>query len=137
MNANNNNHTNGTKASDLSFDEAPASFNTRYITPDGFTCQLTLRAESGKELLERANNALTYLREQGMIPFYGYSRENGYHESQHQDNVTENHSNDEPAFCTLHQCDMKQWRKGEKVWWSHKASDGSWCNGKAKNGNKE
>jgi hypothetical protein len=136
MNANNNNHNNGTKASDLSFDEAPASFNTRYITPDGFTCQLTLRAESGKELLERANSALTYLREQGMIPSYGYSRENGYHESQHQENVTENHSEDNPAFCSIHNKDMQRWEKNGKVWFSHKTAEG-WCSGRAKNGSKE
>ena len=41
------------------FTESPASWNTRYITPDGFTCQLTLRAETGKELLERANSAIS------------------------------------------------------------------------------
>ena len=34
------------------FTESPASWNTRYVTNDGFTCQLTLRAESGKDLLQ-------------------------------------------------------------------------------------
>ena len=38
--------------------EAPASWNTRYITPDGFVCQITLRGENGKDLLEKANAAL-------------------------------------------------------------------------------
>jgi hypothetical protein len=28
--------------------ESPASWNCGYITPDGFSCMLTLRAESGK-----------------------------------------------------------------------------------------
>jgi hypothetical protein len=34
--------------------EAPASWNTRYQTPEGFVCQITLRGDTGKELLERA-----------------------------------------------------------------------------------
>jgi len=50
MNANTNNHANGTKTSELSFDEAPASWNTRYLDPNGFECQITLRGESGSEL---------------------------------------------------------------------------------------
>jgi hypothetical protein len=41
--------------------EAPASWNTRYTTPAGFVCQITLRAESGKELLEKANAAMAHL----------------------------------------------------------------------------
>ena len=34
--------------------EAPASWNTKYTSPEGFICQITLRADSGKELLENA-----------------------------------------------------------------------------------
>ena len=69
MNANHN-HTNGTKTTDLTFDEAPASWNTRYIDPNGFECQLTLRCDSGKELLEKAASAVSYLLENGCKPFY-------------------------------------------------------------------
>lgn len=54
MNANNNNHTNGTTTSEQLFSEAPASWNTRYLDPNGFECQITLRGESGSELLEKA-----------------------------------------------------------------------------------
>jgi hypothetical protein len=36
------------------FPEAPASWNTKYITPEGFECQITLRGDSGTELLEKA-----------------------------------------------------------------------------------
>ena len=45
---------------DVLFTESPASWNVRYITEDGFPCQLTLRAESGRDLLEKAGVALTY-----------------------------------------------------------------------------
>jgi hypothetical protein len=37
----------------LLFTEAPASWKIRYVTPDGFECQITLRAMSGQELLEK------------------------------------------------------------------------------------
>ncbi len=118
------------------FTESPASWNTRYITPDGFTCQLTLRAETGKELLERANSALVYLREQGCIPFYGYSRENGNQQSQHQEGIIENHSDENPAWCPIHEVEMKKWSKNGNAWYSHKTAEG-WCSGRVKNGSKE
>ena len=35
------------------FTESPASWNTRYLTPDGFICQLTLREDNGVRLLEK------------------------------------------------------------------------------------
>ena len=44
-----NNESNGVE---VLFTESPASWNTRYQTKDGFVCQLTIRAEKGKELLE-------------------------------------------------------------------------------------
>lgn len=48
MNANNNNHANGTKTSELSFGEEPASWNTCYLDLNDFECQLTLRADTGQ-----------------------------------------------------------------------------------------
>lgn len=35
--------TNITTKPDVLFTESPVSWNTRYITPDGFECQFTLR----------------------------------------------------------------------------------------------
>ena len=49
---------NDTTSSVLSFDEAPACWNTRYLDPNGFECQITLRGESGSELLEKATSAI-------------------------------------------------------------------------------
>ena len=48
--------------------EAPASWNTRYQTPEGFVCQITLRGDTGKDLLEKANAAITWLQENGFQP---------------------------------------------------------------------
>ena len=59
---------NPTLKSNTAVTEAPASWNTKYVTPDGFVCQLTLRGESGKDLLEKANAALTWLKDNGFLP---------------------------------------------------------------------
>ena len=48
--------------------EAPASWNTRYIDAAGFDCQLTLRAQSGAELLKKAQAAINALVEAGCTP---------------------------------------------------------------------
>ena len=138
MDANNNNHFNGTKTSELSFDEAPASWNTRYLDPNGFECQITLRGESGSELLEKAASAIAYLLKNGCIPYVYRSnvgrKDNGASETQDTKTANENGngkngSNPNPAWCPIHQCEMKRWDKEGRVWYSHKV-DGKWCSGK-------
>jgi hypothetical protein len=71
MNANNNQtpKANDQPLSELTFSEAPASWNTRYIDPNGFECQITLRGENGSELLEKAANAIAYLLKYGCAPY--------------------------------------------------------------------
>lgn len=48
--------------------EAPASWNTKYTSPEGFICQITLRGETGKDLLEKANAAVDWLKDNGYLP---------------------------------------------------------------------
>jgi hypothetical protein len=31
--------------------------------------------------------------------------------------------------CSTHQVHLKRYRKGDRVWWSHKLADGRWCKG--------
>ncbi len=101
-----------------SFLEAPASWNTRYITPAGFVCQITLRGENGKDLLERAAVALAYLTEHQYLPDIGF-RKNG---------------NGDSKQCEIHHAEMKKRQRDGKIWYSHKTDDG-WCYGKpCKNG---
>jgi hypothetical protein len=140
MAANNNNQPNGTKSSDLSFDEAPASWNTRYLDPNGFECQITLRGETGSELLEKATSAVAYLMKNGCIP-YSYRSGAGRKEGSSRQtqggtngNLKTNpdgkeNSNGNSSWCPIHQCEMKKWDKEGCVWYSHKV-DGKWCNGK-------
>ena len=60
--------TNITPKSDVLFTESPVSWNTRYVSPEGFECQFTLRGENGQEVLEKANAAITYLLSLGCSP---------------------------------------------------------------------
>jgi hypothetical protein len=127
MNANNN-HT--SKIND--FPEAPASWNTKYVDQNGFECQITLRGESGSELLEKAANAIRYLIENGCMPYVYYRTTTRQVESKpDEEKKGEGQSNgaDNPAWCPIHQCEMKRWDKDGRVWYSHKA-DGEWCRGK-------
>lgn len=76
------------------FTEAPASWNTRYVTPEGFTCQITIRGENGKDLLEKAGIALAFLLQQGYKP-----EEN--HRGSH------NYNGQDRKLCPIHRCDMR------------------------------
>jgi hypothetical protein len=104
---------------EAAFTEAPASWNTRYITPEGFTCQITIRGESGKDLLDKAGIALSFLLENGYKP---------------EDNKRQHRSGNvqDVKLCPIHQCNMKKFEKDGRSWYSHKADDGKWCKGKEK-----
>jgi hypothetical protein len=116
--------------------EAPASWNTRYQTPEGFVCQITLRADSGTELLEKSNVAINHLLAVGCTPYETTSfrpkGNNNNHKSQNNAaQVTENSSNEssETHLCPIHNVAMKRWEKDGRVWYSHKNGD-NWCTGK-------
>ena len=57
--------TDPTAKPEVLFTESPASWNSRYVTPEGFVCQITIRGENGRDLLEKADIALKYLIEHG------------------------------------------------------------------------
>ena len=99
---------------DVLFTEAAASWNTRYVTPQGFVCQITIRGDNGKDLLEKANIALNFLTQHGYLPDSG-NRRNG---------------KGEVRMCPIHQCEMRRYEKDGKSWYSHKLEDGKWCRGK-------
>jgi hypothetical protein len=115
--------------------EAPASWNTRYISPEGFECQLTLRAESGSELLEKVNSAIGYLLGNDCVPYTynrgGYRGKGGNNKPKQvpSENTAGNGQSNNPAWCSIHECEMKRWEKDGRVWFSHKADD-DWCKGK-------
>jgi hypothetical protein len=128
----NDNNNQSPKTND--FPEAPASWNTRYVDSNGFECQITLRGETGSELLEKAALAITYLLKNGCTPYVFYR--NGNHQTESKPNgekkdELQNNGNgkNNSSWCPIHQCEMKRWDKDGRVWYSHKV-DGGWCNGK-------
>ena len=136
MNTNNNPHPNGAKTSDQPFPEAPASWNTKYVDPSGFECQITLRAENGLELLEKAKSAIAYLLKSGCIPSVfnkgnnHQPKPNGTSEPSDIPGTNGNEASDH-SWCSIHQVEMRKWQKDGKVWYSHKIGN-TWCSGKAK-----
>ena len=109
-----------TSTLETSFQEAPASWNTRYVHPSGFECQITLRGETGAELLEKVEKAIEYLLKVGCQP-YTYVR-NGA-------KPAANGNQNGEGWCPIHSTQMKRWEKDGRNWYSHKTSEG-WCSGR-------
>ena len=118
-----NNNKKSTQNGDTAFSEAPASWNTRYVHPSGFECQITLRCDTGSELLEKANLAIEYLRQNDCQP-YTYYRGGSSQKKNNNSN-----GNDDDSWCPIHECHMRKWEKDGRVWYSHKVN-GEWCKGK-------
>lgn len=117
---------------DLQFSEAPASWNTRYIDPNGFECQITLRGENGSELLEKAQSAISYLLKNGCQPYSyrgSYTKPKPNSNGKQQTKAEPSGNSDNASWCPLHECEMKRWEKDGRVWYSHKVN-GEWCRGK-------
>jgi len=102
--------------------EAPASWNIRYVTAEGFACQLTLRGASGGEVLTKAAAAVTYLVERGAQP-------DGYRPAAPVATPAATPDPSDPSWCAIHNTQMKRHEKDGNVWHSHRAPDGSWCRG--------
>ena len=113
--------------------ESPASWNTRYIDPSGFDCQLTLRANSGAELLKKAAAAVAALIDAGCIPA-NYNRPQTppppppAAPAPQEPPKLANGAVD-PAWCAVHNLAMKRHEKDGQVWYSHKEGD-TYCRGK-------
>lgn len=127
-----------TQKAEISYPEAPASWNCRFTDANGFECMLTIRGETGLELLEKAGVATSYLLENGCTP-YVYSRasfrpveakstdespnDNGNHGGNgHNGNASQ-------TWCPIHHVEMRRWDKNGRSWYSHKVDSG-WCSGK-------
>lgn len=55
------------------FTEAPASFNVKCYSPDGFDIMLTLRDQDSTQLMDRVSKALKWLKENGFSPTRQYN----------------------------------------------------------------
>ena len=128
--------TNNTPKPDTLFPEAPASWNTKYVTPEGFECQLTLRGDTGQEILEKSHGAIAFLLKNGCTPCIksnSHSPANNGHDTNvsANDQAANGNGNQDRSWCPIHECTMKRWEKDGRVWFSHKIN-GDWCSGKVK-----
>lgn len=94
--------------------EANASWISRYVTPAGFICQITLRGENCKDLLEKTGLVLSYLAAHQYMPDTGF-RKNG---------------NGDGKLRPIHNSEMKCRERDGKSWFSHRLETGDWCFGK-------
>jgi hypothetical protein len=116
--------------------EAPASWNVKYKTAAGYDAMLTLRGETGKELLDKAEAVLTWLQQHecSPLPSWNSKANNGHHNGNNNGNGKAEVTSEPKAedVCPVHNATMRKYTKGDQCWFSHKLADGSWCNGKAK-----
>jgi hypothetical protein len=105
--------TDANDKSEVTYIEAPASWNTSYVTASGFVCRITLRGENGKDLLQKAGVALAFLIENGYEPEKRHSQER----------------HPRTKHCSIHKCSMKSYEKDGQTWFSHRLHDGNWCTG--------
>ena len=108
--------------------EAPASVNIKFRL-NGFDTMLTLRADSGADLLPKLEAAMDWLAKKGATPTGG----NGQHCTVRSSTVPE------AKVCPIHHVRMKRREKNGQSWWSHKATDPDtgeeyWCRGEPTQG---
>ena len=110
------------------FAEAPASFNVRMQSPDGFDCMLTLRATSGAELLPKVGQVIEWAKANGYKPTV-----NGHAAPKPEadgDALTDEKGK-RYRVCEIHQARMyAKTGKDGQTWYSHQLADGTWCKGK-------
>jgi hypothetical protein len=111
------------------FTESPASWNTRYIDPSGFECQLTLRAETGADLLKKAGAALKALVDAGCTPSTHYHPAGNGSKPAEAPKMPD--GSPDPTWCVEHGVAMRRHEKDGQVWYSHKVGEGD-CRGAAK-----
>lgn len=114
--------------------EAPASWNVKYIL-NGYDCMLTVRGESGAELLPKTLKALEWLTANGAEPtrvsaatFAANGAGNGAASKPAEPPKLADGAVD-PTWCAIHGVAMKRHEKDNQVWYSHKVGD-SYCKGK-------
>ncbi len=113
----------------LGYSEALASWTVRYQDPSGFECQLSLEAETGMELLAKAEAAIARLVELKCLPVH-----NGNHNTHGTDSqpapktIQKVEGAGSKKLCPVHGIGMQLWQKGTKTWYSHRW-EGSWCKG--------
>jgi hypothetical protein len=96
--------------------EAPASCCLKFLL-GGVECMYTMRDIDDDKLYARVRRILPKLQQK--VGNNGQKVGSG-----------ESNGDESASRCAIHNASMKRYTKGDQVWYSHKALDGSWCRGK-------
>lgn len=107
------------------YTEALAHWSTRYQDPSGFSCQITIEAESGVEVLKKAAGTIAHLIELKCEPLRFGNGSNANHNSEPPLQQLSAATN---PICPVHGIEMRKWTKGNRTWYSHRW-EGGWCKG--------
>ena len=122
-----NNITTSVPEREVEFSEALATWSIRYVSKTKFECILSIQANSGIQVLAKAEDAITHLVKAGCVPLHSASQNNNGSKAEpiievKQENLTE------PRVCPIHHVPMKLWQKSNRSWYSHRTPTG-WCKG--------
>lgn len=116
--------------------DPPAEWTTSYLDPSGFECQLTLRAQTGADLLKRAAGALLALTNAGCTPAIVKPVASATTSTCGIVSTTRTmeapkmpDGSPDPTWCPIHGVSMSRHEKNGEAWFSHK-TDGGYCRGK-------
>ena len=112
--------------------EGTATWVVRYRDVSGYECQLMLESQTGKDVLAKAQAAISYLQDAGCspLPFIRHSSNVRPNSSTEELSVTGKEEPNTSAFiCLLHGVPMQKYTKGNHSWFAHKW-EGKWCKGK-------
>jgi len=118
--------------SEVGYSEALATWTTRYLDPSGFECALSLQAETGTQVIKKAEGALVNLTELKCLPLHpGNHNGNGQEKVSKTDATVEvkQQDNSGKTICPIHHIEMTRWSKNGRTWFAHRWQDG-WCKGR-------
>jgi hypothetical protein len=107
------------------FTEAPASWTVKYFAEGGWDAMLTLRGETGSDVLIKSQAALKWLGENGAQPTKPTNGNGKPAAAPKMDN-----GQPDPAWCPIHSVVMSRHEKNSQVWHSHKIGENEYCRGK-------
>ncbi len=110
--------------------DSPASLTVKFLL-GGFDSMLTLRAETGTELLRKLAVMLQALNEMGAQPTTGYRSQPATANGNGNGNGNGHQAEEQPPLCAIHGTLMVKRQNGKTgaAFWScgTKLADGSWC----------
>ena len=119
---------------EVGYSEALATWGTRYVDPSGFECLLSIQAETGAQVIKKAEAAIAYLTELKCLPLHpGNNNGNWQEKASKPDAIVEVKQDDNTGktICPIHNIEMTRWSKNGRTWYAHRWQDG-WCQGKPK-----